>query len=172
MKRTQRTKHRRRASDADGFPPPSSYADVIFELHAESSPTGRSKLKLRGYASASSLLGRTLATIPLCLILVAPSFGFPVAASLAIKGPWADWATTIALGLGIAVGSGFAWLAMRRTQTEGQCPDPSHAPASRGAIATRAAIATRVDAANDAAQDRIVEGQIITQNTGASNPSE
>jgi hypothetical protein len=125
MKETSRKQQRERTAlvkqsdqarlDEDGYERTTSFADVLFTVEAEASvdPTqgGSWKLKATGRAPADSALGRTLATIPLCAILVLPPFTMGLAGSLFVKIPLLTAGMAI---LGLAGGAWFAWYLTRK----------------------------------------------------------
>lgn len=96
--------------DEDGYERTTQFADVLFTLEAEATVDpeqgGSWKLKATGRAPADSALGRTLATVPLCAILVLPPFTMGLAGSLFVKIPLLTAGLAI---LGLAGGAWFAW---------------------------------------------------------------
>lgn len=109
--------------DADGYPLPGPHADVIIKLDAGStvdSEAGRSRwLRFTGIAPAQSPLGKTLATMPLCLLLSVPPFAMAGASAMFVK---VQWVTAVALFVGLAVGAVFAHFLSRQRRT---VPAPS-----------------------------------------------
>lgn len=105
----------RAALDADGYPLPGPHADVIIKLDAGStvdSEARRSRwLRFTGIAPAQSPLGRTLATVPLCLMLSVPPFAMAGASAMFVK---VQWVTAVALFVGLGVGAGFAFFLSRQ----------------------------------------------------------
>lgn len=104
--------------DEDGYERTTQVADVLFTLEAEATGDlqqgGSWKLKATGRAPADSALGRTLATIPLCAILVLPPFTMGLAGSLFVKIPLLTAGMAI---LGLAGGAWFAWHLTRSRKT-------------------------------------------------------
>jgi hypothetical protein len=109
--------------DADGYPLPGPHADVIIRLEAGSTvdaAAGRSRwLRFIGIAPAQSPLGRTLATVPLSLLLSAPPFAMAGASALFVK---VQWVTAVALFVGLGVGAAFALFLSRQRRA---VPAPS-----------------------------------------------
>jgi hypothetical protein len=68
-------------------------------------------LRIFGFAPANSPLGRTLATIPLCILLSVVPFAMASAAALFVK---ITWVIAIALFVGLGAASAFGWLQIRR----------------------------------------------------------
>lgn len=101
--------------DEDGYERTTQFADVLFTLEAEATVDpeqgGSWKLKATGRAPADSALGRTLATVPLCAILVLPPFAMGLAGSLFVKIPLLTAGLAI---LGLAGGAWFAWHLTRK----------------------------------------------------------
>ncbi|MFL6126902.1 hypothetical protein [Actinophytocola sp.] len=118
MKKAARRRTERRNLDEDGYERPSAAADVLFTVEAEAGvgpDEGRWKLKATGRAPADSALGRALATMPICGILVLPPFMMAWAGSLFVKVPWI---TGIMAVLGLGGGMWFAWLLTRPRRAE------------------------------------------------------
>ncbi len=99
----------RAALDADGYALPGPNADVIVEMDAGTNvgpDSQRSRwFRFFGLAPANSPLGQTLATVPLCLLLAAPTFATAAASAVFVK---ITWVTAIALFVGLGVGVFFA----------------------------------------------------------------
>jgi hypothetical protein len=100
--------------DADGYPLPGPHADVIIRLEAGSSVDAEARrsrwLRFVGSAPAQSPLGRTLATVPLCLLLSVPPFAMAGASAMFVK---VQWITAVALFIGLGVGAAFAYFVSR-----------------------------------------------------------
>jgi hypothetical protein len=124
MKRTQREPNERstldkrselRPVDPDGYPLPTSRADVLVSLEGGSTVNQANKrdfwFKWIGFAPANSPFGHALATMPLCLTLSLPPFTMAAASYLFIR---IAWVTGLALLLGFAGGAGLCVYQLKR----------------------------------------------------------